>query len=180
MLTIDTSLPMTTTPTSILARQISIPTAGITFFIRQRGGLTKLLASGAQIPVFVESSYGSLSPLRTHPSMIAIAGGVGIVTVLPLLRIHPGQSKLYWGLRTQGLLDALTDDLEGVDKEVFVGQRMDVRTVLEKEIGGDRGKGAVVVVSGPAALADEVRAAICELGKKEGAWPVKLVDESFG
>jgi NAD(P)H-flavin reductase len=112
--------------------------------------------------------------------MIAIAGGVGIVTVLPLLRIHPGRSKLYWGLRTQGLLGALIDDLKGVDKEVFVGQRMDVRTVLEKEIGVDRGKGAVVVVSGPTALADEVRAVLCELGKEGGAWPVKLVDESFG
>lgn len=74
----------------------------------------------------------------------------------------------------------MTDDLLAVDKEVFVGQRMDVRAILEKEIGGDQGKGAVVVVSGPAGLADDVRAVVCELGKKKGAWPVKLVDESFG
>lgn len=102
------------------------------------------------------------------------------MTVLPLLKIHPGRSKLYWGLRTQGLLGALTDDLEAVEKEVFVGQRMDVRSILEQELSGNRAKGAVVVVSGPPALADDVRTVVSELGRKRGAWSVKLVDESFG
>jgi hypothetical protein len=129
-LTIDTSSPTVSTPSSAFAKTVSIPTAGITFFIRQQGGLTSLLASRTQIPVLLESSYGSLSSLRTHPHLIATAGDVGIVTVLPLLRVHPRRSKLYWGLRTQSLLHALADDLEGVDREVFVGQRMDVRTVL--------------------------------------------------
>lgn len=170
---------MTSTPPSTLTNQAGIPVAGITFFVRRRDGLTGLLASRAKIPVLVESSYGSLHSLRTHPNMIAIAGGVGIVTVLPLLRTHPGRSKLYWGLRTSGLLDALTNDLEGVDKDVFIGHRMDVRTILEQELCGDRAKGAVVVVSGPPGLSDDVRAVVAELGRKKGAWPVKLVDESF-
>lgn len=176
----DTPSPMTSAPPSTVTKEGTIPTVGITFFIRQREGLTGLLASRIKIPVLVESSYGSLHSLRTHPNLVAIAGGVGIVTVLPLLRIHPGRSKLYWGLRTQGLLGALTDDLEAVEKEVFVGQRMDVRSILEQELSGNRAKGAVVVVSGPPALADDVRAVVSELGRKKGAWPVKLVDESFG
>ncbi|KAE9978934.1 hypothetical protein EG327_007195 [Venturia inaequalis] len=175
-----TPSPMTSTPPSTVGQNHGIPTAGLTFFIRRREGLTVRLASRTKVPVLIESSYGSLHSLRTHPNLIAIAGGVGIVTVLPLLRTHPGRSKLYWGLRTPGLLDALTNDLRGIDKEVFIGQRMDVRAVLEQELSGDRAKGAVVVVSGPPGLADDVRAIVSELGRQKDAWPVKLVDESFG
>lgn len=176
----DTPSPLSSTPPSAVKQGSGIPTAGLTFFIRRRDGLTARLASRTKVPVLVESSYGSLHSLRAHPNLIAIAGGVGVVTVLPLLKVHPGRSKLYWGLRTPGLSDELNDDLVGVDKEVFVGQRMDVQAILEQELAGDRAKGAVVVVSGPSGLADDVRAVVSELGRKKDAWVVKLVDESFG
>jgi predicted ferric reductase len=155
------------------------PSAGVTFFIRRQSGLTSLLGSRLRLPVLMESSYGSLSDVSRSPNLITIAGGVGIVTVLPILRTHPGRTKLYWSIRTSGLLDALSEDIKGVDREVSVGSRMNVEEILEREIGGRNGKGACVVVSGPAGLADEVRRVVVRLGKRKDAWPVKFIDESF-
>lgn len=155
------------------------PSAGVTFFIRRQSGLTSLLGPRLRLPVLIESSYGSHSDVSRSPNLITIAGGVGIVTVLPLLRNHPGRSKLYWSMRTPGLLDALSEDIRYMDKEVSVGARLDIEALLEREIGGCNGKGTCVVVSGPGGMADEVRRVLAELGKRKGAWPVKFIDESF-
>jgi predicted ferric reductase len=155
------------------------PVSGVTFFVRRQKGLTALLSSRKRLPVLIESSYGSLSDLAHYPNLIAIAGGVGIVTCLPVMRSHPGRSKLYWSMRNQSLLDALRDDVSMFDKEVRIGKRLDIADILEREIAGDNGKGACVVVSGPGALADEVRKIVCEIGRRKGAYPVRFVDESF-
>jgi hypothetical protein len=157
-----------------------IPAAGATFFVRQQKGHTSLLSARTRVPVLIESSYGSLSDLARYPNLIAIVGGVGITAVLPVLRSHTGRSKLYWSLRAPGLRNALHDDMVTVDKEILVGSRLDIAGILEREIAGDKGKGACVVVSGPNGLADEVRKIVCEIGKRNGAWPVRFVDESFG
>lgn len=156
------------------------PSAGVTFFIRRQGGLTSLLGKRTRLPILIESSYGSRTDVSRSPNLIAIAGGVGIVTVLPLLRTHPGRTKLYWSMRTPGLLDALKDDVKGMDKDVSVGTRMDIERILKNEVAGGNGKGACVVVSGPGGMADEVRRVLVGLGKKKDAWPVRFVDESFG
>ncbi|KAE9991307.1 hypothetical protein EG327_000148 [Venturia inaequalis] len=156
------------------------PSAGVTFFIRRQKGLTSLLSTRTRLPILIESSYGSRADVSRSPNLIAIAGGVGIVTVLPLLRTHPGRTKLYWSMRTPGLLDALKDDIKYMDREVSVGARMDVERILENEVAGGNGKGACVVVSGPPGLSDEVRRVLVGLGKRKDAWPVRFVDESFG
>ncbi|TID13493.1 ferric reductase-like protein transmembrane component 4 [Venturia nashicola] len=156
------------------------PSAGVTFFIRRQKGLTSLLGRRNRLPVLIESSYGSRSDVSRSPNLIAIAGGVGIVTVLPLLHPHPGRTKLYWSMRTPGLLDALKDDIKWIDREVSLGARMDIERVLENEVAGENGKGACVVVSGPPGMSDEVRRVLVKLGKRKGAWPVRFVDESFG
>lgn len=155
------------------------PSAGITFFIRRQKGLTSLLGSRNRLPILIESSYGSRSDVSRSPNLIAIAGGVGIVTVLPLLRTHPGRTKLYWSLRNPGLFNALKDDIRWLDREVSVGSRMDVEMVLKNEVAGRNGKDACVVVSGPSELADDVRRVLVKLGKRRNAWPVRFVDESF-
>ena len=82
-------------------------------------------------------------------------------------------------MRTPGLLDALSEDIKGGDREITVGSRLDIEGILEREVGGVNGKGACVVVSGPGGLSDEVRRVVVELGKRRDAWPVKFVDESF-
>jgi hypothetical protein len=155
------------------------PVTGVTFFVRRQAGMTSLLSSRKRLPVLIESSYGSLSDVAYYPNLIAIAGGVGIVTVLPLLRGHLGRSKLFWSMRNASLLEPLRDDIAMYDKEVRIGRRLDIAEILEREIAGDNGKGACVVVSGPGALADEVRKIVCEIGRRKGAYPVRFVDESF-
>ncbi|KAF2493106.1 ferric reductase-like protein transmembrane component 4 [Lophium mytilinum] len=154
---------------------------GLTFLLRTRGGLTAQLRSLSTLPVLVESQYGLHEDLSSHSILIAIAGGVGITAVLPLLRAHPGNRKLFWGARTQGLVSEMDDVLADVEKEVFVGERMNVATVLDNElevIGDFAKESVVVVVSGPPGMADEVRFAVARLGKE---MDVKLtfVEESF-
>jgi len=155
------------------------PAVGVTFFVRRQTGMTSLLFSRTRLPVLVESSYGALSDVARFPNLIAIAGGVGIVTVLPLLRCHPGRTKLYWGMRTQGLYNALRDDVSSFDKEIQIGPRLDITRILESEIVGELGKGACIVVSGPGSLADDVRKTVSAIGKRKGAWPIRFIDESF-
>ncbi|KAH9868177.1 hypothetical protein J1614_007249 [Plenodomus biglobosus] len=117
---------------------------GITFYVRTHTGITSLLRTKSTLPVLVEAGYTSHSPssLHTSPTLIAIAGGVGITAVLPHLRTHPGRVKLYWGCRTRGLVEAVRSSsaLRGVEQEVFVGERIGVGAVLEREIVGGRGE----------------------------------------
>jgi hypothetical protein len=155
------------------------PVAGVTFYVRRQAGMTALLSARKRLPVLIESSYGSLSDVAYYPNLIAIAGGVGIVTVLPLLRSHPGRSKLFWSMRNATLLEPLREDIAMFDKEVRIGKRLDIADILEREIAGDKGKDTCVVVSGPGSLADEVRRIVSEMGRRKGAYPVRFVDESF-
>ena len=81
----------------------------------------------------------------------------------------------------------LEEHLKGVvEKELFVdggggsgGRRMDVRRIVEEQVSGAVGKRGVVVLScGPEGMADEVRGAIYEVGRRCGG-DVRLVEESF-
>ncbi|EXJ56262.1 uncharacterized protein A1O5_12718 [Cladophialophora psammophila CBS 110553] len=150
----------------------------LTFLLRTRRGLTALLRSRQKLPVLVESSYGSHLDLSEYPNLVCVAGGVGITSVLPLLRSHPGRSKLLWGVRSSGIVEAMSTELNGFEKEVFVGHRMDVLKELEKVLCFSR-ENSVVVVSGPASMADDVRNAVCAIGKRGKKASVKLVEESF-
>ncbi|OQV06948.1 hypothetical protein CLAIMM_11446 [Cladophialophora immunda] len=163
-------------------RQIPPPKLGITFLLRTRGGLTSILRSQSRIPVLVEPGYGQQhTDLSDHPTLICIAGGVGITTILPLLRSHPGRTKLLWGMRTPALGEAMAGQLEGVEKQFFVGKRMNVREELEREMVSSpvAGDNCAVVVSGPDGMADDVRNAVCEIAKRTKHLKVKLVEESF-
>ena len=102
---------------------------------------------------------------------------MGITTVLPILRAHTGRAKLYWGLREGSLLQALESELRGVDMTVSVGRRLDVKEILEKELEV-LPEDPAVVVSGPEAISNEVRAAVCEISARLGR-SVTLVDEAF-
>jgi hypothetical protein len=74
----------------------------------------------------------------------------------------------------------LHDDVDRFDGETAVGRRLEVADILHREIAaaGER-RDVAVVVSGPKAMADEVRSMVCEIGRKrKGA--TRLVDECFG
>lgn len=152
---------------------------GLTFFLRRQGGLTQQLVSRASLPVFVESSYGTHADTSHAPHLVCIVGGIGITAVLPYLRSHPGSSKLYWGVRSGGIVHAVDDELlKNVDKEVFIGNRMNVREVVKDELGYAGEGGVTVLVSGPSDMADEARMVVSEFGRK-GKVNVRLVDEAF-
>ncbi|QDS72601.1 hypothetical protein FKW77_001484 [Venturia effusa] len=150
---------------------------GLTFLVRTRGGITAAMRSRASLPVLVESPYGSHPDLSAYSLLIGIAGGVGITAVAPMIRHHPGRTKLFWGVRTPGIVEEMRESLAGIDKEVFIGQRMHVVEVLERECA-EKEK-IVVVVSGPPGLADEVRMAVGDLVRRKKNVSVRLVEESF-
>ncbi|KAL0936040.1 ferric-chelate reductase [Colletotrichum truncatum] len=161
------------------------PQLGVTFYIRMQTGLTSLLRHRDSVPVLIEAGYPSHSPvsesLHKSPTLVALAGGVGITAVLPHLHSHPGQVRLYWGCRTQALVDDVesTNALSGVDKQLFVGKRMAVREILESELAGVKGD-VCVVVSGPESLTDEARSVFSEIVRKGKGTRARLVVESFG
>ncbi|KNC99104.1 uncharacterized protein SPPG_06049 [Spizellomyces punctatus DAOM BR117] len=160
--------------------------------------------ASAGIPVFVEGSYGvgmsflqdqEVHPTREFPNLLCIAGGVGISAILPVLKrangIPPiGTSKLYWGVRSLPLVHAI-EDMLGVPKNdstvprhwgqtevvLSVGERFNLRTVLQEELTSKNG-GTTVVVCGPAGMADEVRVLVAGLSRHTGLL-VRYVEESF-
>ncbi|KAH7163538.1 ferric reductase transmembrane component 4 [Dactylonectria estremocensis] len=168
--------------------------------------LTSSVDLAAGIPIFLESSYGHESnsllkathaPSDAYPNTVCIAGGVGITAVLPALRetlslyTPSGTTKLFWGVRSRALVDSIERLVAGVKKSetshgmkfwgsiethISVGERIDLRQILESQIQAG-GPGTTVVVCGPASMADEVRCIVTGLGR-HGA-TVRLVEESF-
>lgn len=162
------------------------PQAGITFYIRTQTGLTSRLRGNSSVPVLIEAGYTSHSlvaeSLHNSTTLVALAGGVGITAVLPHVRTHPGRSKLYWGCRTQALVNDVksTGLLASVEQEFFVGKRMVIREILENElVHGTRGE-VCVLVSGPDTMIDEVRNSVGDIVKKGNRIKVRLEVESFG
>ena len=151
---------------------------GLTFLLRTKTGVTAQLAQHETLPVLVESSYGPHEDLSEHSALICIAGGVGITACVPYLRAHPGATKLFWGARSQGIVDDMRPSLSGVEQEIYIGKRMNIADVLHKELSGSA-TNTVVLVSGPSEMADEVRCVISELGRQKKGIKVKLVEEAF-
>ena len=164
-----------------------LATVGLTFFLRTKAGLTSLLRSHPHLPVLVESAYGPHEDLSQYSLLLCIAGGVGITACLPYLRAHAGSTKLFWGARSQGIVDAMAPSLNGVvELATFVGKgkRMDIGKVLREELMGDccgssSSPTVVVLVSGPSSMADEVRCGVCEIARRKKGLRVKLVEEAF-
>ncbi len=112
---------------------------GLVFFIRRRTGATKALSGHTSIPVLLEGPYAPHINLtyRSYPTMLAIAGGVGITATLGALRAHPGRRVLYWGCRSEMLVRevqgaGLTREFE---THVRVGARWDCAAVLRTVVG---------------------------------------------
>ena len=150
---------------------------GLTFLLRTKTGVTGQLHKHATLPVLVESGYGPHEDLSAYSLLICIAGGVGITACIPYLRAHPGATRLFWGARSQGVVDAMAPSLSGVEQDIYVGKRMDIAEVLHRELGGGATT-AVVLVSGPSEMADEVRCVVCGIGRQKGI-KVKLLEEAF-
>ncbi|KAF5715887.1 ferric reductase Fre2p [Fusarium mundagurra] len=161
---------------------------GITLFVQNLRGMTAKLAkkadAGIAIPVLIESSYGHedstrFEPNIEYPNTLVISGGVGIAGVLSSLQASLsmyakplGNTKLYWGIKSKGLVDVVksmivggdaTEEKEGessnwghIETHISVGERMDIKRVLTTELENAIG-GTTVVVCGPHAMCDEAR-----------------------
>ncbi|KAM0345823.1 hypothetical protein ACHAPU_006176 [Fusarium lateritium] len=183
-----------------------VRTPGLVVFVRRHSGLTSLLSSqatSAGLRVLAEGSYGhhtsllpspALQPTMEYTNIVCIAGGVGITGLLPCLDLKPGlmsigKKKLFWGVRTEPLVDAVRAVIPRIhtaqdgqevwndfDVSISIGKRFDLRAVLGEELRGVEG-GTTVVVCGPPGMADEVRVVTTSLGR-EGV-VVRLAEESF-
>ncbi|KAG5662823.1 hypothetical protein KAF25_005241 [Fusarium avenaceum] len=180
------------------------------FLARTRTGITKKLASRVygqqrsqtfQLRVLVEGPYhhsGHISPqLAQCKDMLCIAGGVGITACLPYIQHGaPGSTKLFWSSRKMGLIAALRPVLaalpRSVQVETVVGERMDLRGILFREMVGtvnkdlDRvdgdgdGDALAVVLCGPQSMADDVRREIVEIVRSNPlSRAVVFLDEAF-
>ena len=144
-------------------------TAGITFFIKRSTGTTKFLKASSNLLTLLDGPYPNnptKSTLRCD-RLLLIGGGIGITGLLPWLSIHPN-AKLCWSVKktAECLVQALGVVLDGVaEKDVMVGQRLDIQALLSREV--DCGWGRIgVVVCGPGGLCDDVRACVVAAGKK--------------
>lgn len=151
---------------------------GLTFLLRTKLGTTAKLGKHTTLPVLVENGYGLHGDLSEYSRLVCIAGGVGVTACVPYLRAHAGERKLFWGARSQGVVDAMAANLSGIEQHVFVGKRMDIVEVLSKELSGSV-ESTVVMICGPSEMGDEARCTVVELCRREKGIKVKLLEEAF-
>ncbi|KAI9865688.1 MAG: hypothetical protein M1813_002146 [Trichoglossum hirsutum] len=144
-------------------------TAGVTFLIRKSTGMTKFLAEHDNVLTFLDGPYPNNptdSVLRCD-RLVIISGGIGISGIPPWLNAHPN-AKLYWSVKKSAecLVEAVEHVLNSVvEKDVRVGQRLDIRGLIDQEIECGWKK-IGVVACGPDGLCDNVRTAVVEAGRK--------------
>ena len=150
----------------------SLPAAnsssGVTLFLRQRAGATSALRTHARLLTFVEGKYAnhSTSKAALCDRLLLIGGGIGVTALVPFTANH-FNIKLCWSLKESArcLLEELGGALSRVDdKEIIVGQRINVHDLLAAEVraGWER---VGVIVAGPGELCDNVTAAVVTAAK---------------
>lgn len=177
--------------TRLLANKHATP-GGIPVLLEAYSGESRLYEDG-----------GRGEPTTEFPNVVFLAGGVGITAILPKISASRGlyrplgSEKLYWGVRAgaAGLVRAVGGMVVGsggastvrsdgvselrwgdVEVSVSVGERFDIRAIIEAEVKSNKG-GTMVVVCGPAGMADDARVAVASLGRH--GCLVKLVEETF-
>ncbi|KAF3936312.1 hypothetical protein ABW19_dt0208634 [Dactylella cylindrospora] len=185
--------PSDSTSTSSAASANALPRAA--FVVRTRSSITALLASRLSSanelypPVLIDGPYHTNAPsqLSDCTDLFCIAGGVGITAVLPYLHAFgaPRKARLFWGVRTSCLIDALSKEMAdlpaSVHIETAVGKRLDVKGILQDELASRIGGGLLgIVVCGPPGLADDVRHQVTELTRRGVSRAAFVfVDEAF-
>jgi predicted ferric reductase len=144
-------------------------TDGISLYIKKSQGMTRFLQTHNSLTTLLDGPYPSnpSSAVLKCDRLLLIAGGIGITGVLPWLINHLNV-KLCWSVKRSAecLVNDLSPVLENLaEKEVKVGQRLDVSVILTEEL--QRGwKKIGVVVCGPGGLCDDVRALVAKSGRE--------------
>lgn len=162
---------------------------GLVFYIRTRSGITKYLRGPkSKFPVLVESSYHPVALSEPNASgmtnIIAIAGGVGVTALAPILMRHEGWHRLFWAVRSKPLADSVAaslgaDRFDRLNAVTFLNSRMDISRILQEEVSRCAGTEVAVIVSGPARMADEVRLVVARLMRENPGVKLTLLEESF-
>ncbi|PIA94130.1 Ferric reductase transmembrane component 4 [Cercospora beticola] len=148
------------------------PAAGLTFIVKKRAGLTQYLKSHASLLTLIDGPY----PRKIDGAVLAadhlllVGGGIGITGLVAWIHAHPNL-KLAWSVRSedQPLVSELDAVLEGVaDKQVLVGERIDVARLLKSTAAKGYSK-VGVVVCGPAGMCDDVRSKVARVGRGSGS-----------
>jgi predicted ferric reductase len=202
-------IPLEAAPVPIVSSKPSI-----SFIIRPEGGLTRRVydrlnsdgkkRKSASLPVLIEGPYGSTpkTKFQTADTIIAVAGGIGITSLLGYLELYLSSEKkaatkfcLFWSVREQSLIRAIKSQLgdfemlRGKGVEITIAwtgegdeqsRRIDIDTTVGGEVmsEGRVGRKVCVVSCGPGGMSDEVRKAVVGSIGKMGV-SVELVEEAF-
>ncbi|KAF5980140.1 ferric reductase Fre2p [Fusarium bulbicola] len=147
-------------------------TDSISLYIKKHKGTTSLLRKHSTLPVLLEGPYrGNITrDVLKCDRVLLIAGGIGITGILSWTRAHV-DVKLAWSLKesSRPLLKDLEPALSEIaDKVISVGERLDVKALLEHEVEAGW-KRIGVVVCGPPGLCDSTRSAVVSVGKAREA-----------
>lgn len=157
--------------------------SGLTLFIRKNAGTTRYLRDAQRMPVLLEGPYPT-NPTKAvlrSDRLLLIGGGIGVTGLLPFVDRH-SNIKLMYGVKAddQCLVDALGGVLDDIhDKQVAVGQRLELNAMLraEAEMGWSK---IAVIVCGPASMCDDVRSIVSKLGReKAGECSFELEIDAF-
>lgn len=148
----------------------SFGTDSITIYIKKHTGMTSYLRNHTNLSVLLEGPY------RGNPSdallkcdrILLVGGGIGITGLLNWTRTHTNV-KLAWSVKqsAEHLVRDLAPALENVaDKEILIGQRLDIDGLLAREVQSGW-KRVGVLVCGPPELCDVVRASVVTFARRE-------------
>ena len=127
--------------------------------------LKRLLKSPSRLLTLLDGQYSSSEILKCD-HILLIGGGIGITALVPWIHAHPNV-KLAWSVKSSAEalvheMDILLKDM--AEKEIVVGQRLNIEEMLRSEAqAGYRKLG--VIVCGPGGMCDEVRARVARLGR---------------
>jgi NAD(P)H-flavin reductase len=136
--------------------------SGVTLIIKKNSGLTRLLKKDSRMLTLLDGPYpqSPSSDILECDHVLLIAGGIGITGLLPWIHAHPN-IKLAWSVKSSA--EALVSEMD-TDKEVLVGERLNIEEALRAEAFVSYKK-VGVVVCGPSAMCDDVRAKVAGLGR---------------
>jgi predicted ferric reductase len=142
----------------------------ITIYIKKQTGMTSLLRNRTGLPVLLDGPYGgnSIDEVLKCDRVLLIGGGIGITGLLPWIHAH-ANVKLAWSAKqsAEPIMRDLAAALASVsDKEIRLGERLDVNALLAQEVQLGWKKVGVVVCA-PGGLCDAVRAAVVSVGRRE-------------
>jgi ferredoxin-NADP reductase len=132
--------------------------------------MTKSLRENSSLLTLIEGPYPNnpTTDVLRCDRLLLIGGGIGITALIPFIKAH-WNAKLAWSVKESA--KCLVDDLDGVlsgigsaDRDVRVGERLDVQQLLADEMAAGWGR-VGVVVSGPGGFCDEVRALVIAASK---------------